>query len=72
MESSMKIYDEGTLEEWSRVLRSKHGPDFRMYSTEEETMERWQEHLSHTYGYKFEFEEDQEETLKNWSKLIGG
>lgn len=68
----MKIYEEGTLEEWSRVLSSKYGTEFRLYSTEEETMERWKDHLSILLGHKFEFQEDQEETLKNWSKLIGG
>lgn len=68
----MKIYEECTLEEWSRVLRSRYGNAFRLYSTEEETMMRWQDHLFHKLGYKFEFEADQEETLKNWSKLIGG
>lgn len=68
----MKIYDEGTLEEWSRVLSSKYGPGFRLYSTEEETMERWKDHLSNTLGYKFEFEKDQEDTLEDWSRIIGG
>lgn len=68
----MKIYGEGTLREWSRVLRSKYGTDFREYSTEDETMERWQDHLSNMFGRKFEFQEDQEATLENWSKIIGG
>lgn len=68
----MKIYDDGLFEEWSRVLRSKYGNDFRLYSTEEETMERWKDHLSNRLGYKFEFEEDQDDTLDTWAKLIGG
>ena len=70
--STMKIYDEGTLEEWSRRLCAKFGSEFHLYSTEDETMERWKDHLSNMLGYKFEFQEDQDETLKNWSKLIGG
>ena len=68
----MKIYDEGTLEEWSRVLRCKDGPMFRLYGTEEETMGRWRDHLSVLLGHKFEFHEDQEETLRDWSRIIGG
>ncbi len=68
----MKIYDEGTLEEWSRVLRSKYGNEFRLYSTPEETIGRWRDHLSHRLGTKFEVKKDIEETLHVWSKLIGG
>lgn len=68
----MKIYDEGTIEEWSRVLRTRYGNNYRMYSTEDETIERWHDHLSERFGYKFEIKDDQEDTLKNWSKLIGG
>ena len=45
----MKIYEEGTLQEWSRKLRSKYGNEFRMYGTEDETMERWHEHLSQMF-----------------------
>lgn len=68
----MRLYEEGTLEEWSRKLRSKYGSKFRIYNTEDETLERWGCHLSNLLGHKFELKEDQEETLKEWSKLIGG
>lgn len=68
----MKIYGEGTIDEWSRVLRSRYGTEFRTYSTEEETLERWQEHLSQKLGYKFIIKDDLDETLNEWSRLIGG
>lgn len=68
----MKIYEEGTLEEWSRKLRSKYGNKFRLYGNSKETLERWQVHLSSLLGYRFEIFEGQEETLKAWSNIIGG
>lgn len=68
----MRIYEDETLIEWSRKLRSEYGNNFRLYSTEEETMERWKDHLSNRLGYKFEFEADQDDTMDKWSRLIGG
>lgn len=68
----MKLYEENTLEEWSRKLRSKYGTQFRLYSSADETLERWRIHLSNLLGYKFEIRDNQYETLENWSKMIGG
>jgi len=72
MGCTMKLYEEGTIIEWSRVLTNRFGNYFRLYSSEEETLERWSERLSFLYGFRFKIEPDIYETLLNWSKLIGG
>ena len=68
----MRIYKHGTLEEWSRRLRSENGDQYRLYSGEGETLERWAEHLSEDLHKHFEIKEGTEHTLSEWSKLIGG
>ncbi len=68
----MRMYEDNTLKEWSRILKKKYGIQFRLYGDEKETMERWRDHLSVLLGHKFEIREDQEDTLRDWSKLIGG